>query len=127
MPFWLLIAALTGLVGVALDALGAHALAEASADDVLAYATAARYQLLHALALLAVAWLADRTPGARLVWMAGSAFTVGVILFCGSIYLNVLFGIEDLEAAPVGGVCLLVGWALLAGQAVFLLRRFRSG
>lgn len=126
MPFWLLIAALMGLVGVALDAIGSHALEGVSPEDVTAYATAARYQLLHALALLSVAWLADRTPGSRLVWMAGSAFTVGVILFCGSIYLNVLFGIEDLEAAPVGGICLLVGWALLALQAVFLWRRFRA-
>jgi uncharacterized membrane protein YgdD (TMEM256/DUF423 family) len=126
MPFWLLIAALAGLVGVALDAIGAHALDEVTADKVASYGTATRYQLVHALALLAVAWLADRSPGARIVWMAGSAFTVGIILFCGSIYLNVLFGIEDLEAAPVGGICLLAGWGLLAVQgALMMLRRPR--
>jgi uncharacterized membrane protein YgdD (TMEM256/DUF423 family) len=123
MPFWLLIAALMGLVGVALDAVGTHALADASAEDRTAFATAARYQLLHALALFGVAWLASRKAGARLVWMAGSTFTVGVILFCGSIYLNVLAGIQDLEAAPVGGVCLMVGWALIALYAVLLLRK----
>ncbi len=124
MPIWLLTAALLGLAGVALDATGTHALAEASAEDRDAFAAASRHQMVHALALLAVAWLAGRAPAPRLVWIAGFAFTIGVVLFSGSIYLRVLGGVDGLgSVTPMGGVCLMVGWAVLALYAVILLRK----
>ena len=124
MPIWLLAGALLGLSGVALDAVGAHAIADAPAADATAFQTAARYQLIHALALLCVAWLVGRDAGARTVWMAGFAFTAGVFLFSGSIYLRVLLGAGTVSfAAPIGGACLMAGWALLALYALILLRK----
>lgn len=124
MPIWLLAGALLGLSGVALDAVGAHAIVDAPAADVTAFQTAARYQLIHALSLLGVAWLIGRDAGARSVWMAGFAFAAGVVLFSGSIYLRVLLGTGTFSfAAPIGGACLMAGWALLALYALMLLRK----
>ena len=124
MPIWLLIAALLGLSGVALDAAGSHALAQAAAEDREAFAVATRHQMIHAVALLAVAWLAGRAPAPRLVWVAGFTFTIGVVLFSGSITLRVLAGADGLGwFTPVGGVCLMAGWAVLALYAVILLRK----
>lgn len=124
MAIWLLIAALLGLTGVALDAAGTHALAAAPPQDQAAFATAARYQLLHALALVGVAWLGSRSPGSRLVWLSGLGFTLGIILFSGSIYLRKLAAVEWVSAAtPAGGICLMAGWAAFALYAVSQLRK----
>lgn len=122
MAIWLLIAALFGLSGVALDAAGTHAMVATPPQDQAAFATAARYQLLHALALLGVAWLASRTPRSRLVWLSGLGFTLGIILFSGSIYLRKLAAVDWASAAtPAGGICLMAGWAAFALYAVSLL------
>lgn len=124
---WLLIAALFGLTAVALGAAEAHGVAGESIPQRAALATAVRYQLIHALALLAVAWLSDRDPRARLVMLAGWAYVVGVIMFSGSIYLSVLLSAEGVAfAAPFGGLFLMAGWALLAIHAVGLIRRSRT-
>jgi len=124
---WLLIAALFGLTAVALGAAEAHGVATEAIPQRAALATAVRYQLIHALALFAIAWLGSRDPRARLVILAGWAYVVGVILFSGSIYLSVLLSVEGITyAAPFGGLFLMAGWALLAVYAVILIRRTRT-
>lgn len=111
--------ALFGFLGVALGAFGAHALrSRLTPADLDIYQTGVQYQLVHALALLAVAWAWTRWP-AGTVAAAGWAFVVGVVVFSGSLYTLVLSGQRWLGAVtPVGGVAFLVGWALLAWTAL---------
>jgi len=110
-----LLGSLSALVGVAAGAFGAHALRARLAPDLLAvFETAARYQMYHALALLAVAWAVGRWPGPLPAW-AGWLFVAGTLLFSGSLYALALSGVRWLGAiTPLGGVCFLAGWLCLA-------------
>jgi uncharacterized membrane protein YgdD (TMEM256/DUF423 family) len=113
-----IIAALSGCFSVAAGAFGAHGLKERLAPDHLAiFETGARYQMYHALALLAVAWAASQwpSPGIR---ASGWCFLAGTFLFSGSLYILALTGVRWLGAiTPVGGVAFLAGWILLAWGA----------
>lgn len=108
------IGALSALVSVAAGAFGAHALRPKLTPELLAvFETAARYQMYHALGLLAVAWATTRWPGALAVW-AGWLFVVGTVLFSGSLYALALTGMRGLGAiTPLGGVAFLAGWLCL--------------
>ena len=110
--------AASGFVAVVAGAFGAHALrTRLSADLLGVFETAARYQMYHALALLAVAWAAARWPGALPQW-AGWLFVAGTALFSGSLYALALSGVRWLGAiTPLGGVAFLAGWICL-GLAV---------
>jgi uncharacterized membrane protein YgdD (TMEM256/DUF423 family) len=104
------IAAALGLIGVGLGAFGAHGLKEtlAASGRLETWQTAVLYQLVHAVAMLA---LALRTPLARgpFTW-----FLIGIIIFSGSLYLLSVTGVRWLGAiTPIGGVAFLVGWAWL--------------
>ena len=103
---------------VALGAFGAHALkARLSPEMLAAYETGVRYQMFHALALLAVAWAATRWPGAATT-SAGWLFVAGTLLFSGSLYALSLTGVRSVGAVtPLGGVAWLIGWACLAWAA----------
>ena len=112
--FWWL-GCVLGFTGVAAGAFGAHALrARLPADLLAVWETAARYQLIHAVALLAVALLAARAPSGAAA-AAGWLFAAGVVLFSGSLYALALTGVRVLGAVtPLGGVCFLAGWVALA-------------
>jgi uncharacterized membrane protein YgdD (TMEM256/DUF423 family) len=107
--------ALSGALSVAAGAFGAHALKARLAPDLLAvFETAARYQMFHALALLAAAWAAGRYANRR-ARGAGLCFALGTLVFCGSLYLLALAGMRWLGAVtPLGGVLFIAGWLLLA-------------
>lgn len=114
---WLLIAAINGFLAVAAGAFGAHALRDRlSAADLALFDTAVRYQMWHGLALLGVAWLTSRA-GTAPPWpvqAAGMAFTAGVVVFCGALYVMALTGSRAMAPlAPVGGLAFLVGWGCL--------------
>lgn len=111
---FLALGAVFGFLGVALGAMGAHALAPRLTPERLqTYELAARYQLFHALALLAVAWATAHWPGASAP-AAGWFFTAGIILFSGSLYVLSLGGPRWFAfVTPFGGVAFLIGWALL--------------
>ena len=102
-------------LAVALGAFGAHALKARLAPDMLAvFETGVRYQMAHALALLAVAWACTRWPVAT-VTASGWLFVAGTLLFSGSLYVLSLSGIRWLGAiTPLGGVAWLAGWVCLA-------------
>jgi len=110
--------AMLAMIGVAAGAFGAHALKSRLTPDMLAvFEVGVRYQLVHALALLAVAWAITRWPG-RAVLYAGALFIAGIVLFSGSLYLLALTGERSLGAiTPFGGVAFLAGWACLAWAA----------
>ena len=100
--------------GVAAGAFGAHALKGILDVPMLqAFETATRYQMYHAFGLCIVSWAIDRYPEQRLEH-TGWLFTIGILLFSGSLYVVSLAGIRWLGAVtPIGGLAFLAGWALL--------------
>lgn len=113
-------AGLAGLGGVAMGAYASHGLSfiEPEAARLAARASlqsAVMYQMLHALALAAVAIYTRLAGPHRLLLAAGGLFTAGILLFSGLIYLRYLAGIETLRPlVPWGGAAWMAGWASLA-------------
>lgn len=107
--------ALSGLIAVLAGAFGAHALrARLDAPMIQLFETAARYQMFHALALVAV-WLAQARAARTPLAFAGGLFIAGTVLFSGSLYTLALTGVRAWGAvAPFGGMCLILGWLALA-------------
>lgn len=116
-------AVLAGLA-VAAGAFGAHGLkatltASGQAEN---WETACRYAMYHALALVTVGLLAAiRSPAPGGLTAAAWCFLVGTLIFSGCLAVLALTGIKILGAiVPIGGVLLIVGWALLALAAARL-------
>ena len=118
MKLWLTIGALSGFLSVALGAFAAHGLqARVGPAELAVFETGARYQMYHALALLAVAWVAAQ-GGGTFASVAGWAFVAGTILFSGSLYYLGLTGSRALVlVTPIGGIAFLAGWLALALSA----------
>lgn len=113
---WALIAAgVSGLLAVALGAFGAHALRDLLGADMRAvFETASHYHFVHTLALLlaAIAPVAG-VPRGPLVLVC-LAWSFGIVVFSGSLYLLAVTGIGWLGAiTPIGGLAFLLGWAAL--------------
>src|SRR4051812_41641386 len=119
MRIWLFLAGVNGALAVLFGAFAAHGLKARLAPDMLAvFDTAARYHLIHALALGLAALVLDRT-GARPAKIAAMLFLAGIVLFCGSLYLLALSGIAALGVVtPIGGIVFVAGWAALALAAL---------
>lgn len=119
--YWIIAGAVNGFLAVALGAFAAHGLKQRVAPDLLAiFETGARYHMYHALALLAVGWVAVQAPSS-LATAAAWCFLAGIVIFSGSLYALTLSGIRGLGAiTPIGGTLLLVGWVLLAAAAARL-------
>lgn len=120
--FPLLAAGILGTTGVALGAFGAHALEPRLLERGMLHAweTAARYQLIHAVAVFAAAIWATIAQGPAGRWASWSTrcWTVGTMLFSGSLYLLALGGPRWLgPITPLGGLALLGGWACIAVAA----------
>lgn len=115
MRIWIVIGAASGFLSVALGAFAAHGLqSRVGPTELVVFETGARYQMYHALALFAVAWVAAQGGGA-FATIAGWAFVAGTILFSGSLYYLGLTGSRALVlVTPVGGLAFLIGWAALA-------------
>ncbi len=118
MRTFLLLGAINAFVAVALGAFGAHELRNhVPVERIATWNTGAQYQMYHALALLLLASLYDRVPQAArgLMRTAGYLFAAGGVIFAGSLYALTLSGVKILGAiTPIGGVCFLSGWVLLA-------------
>ncbi len=112
---FLVIGAISGAIGVAAGAFGAHALRAKLEPRMLeVFETGARYQMYHALALIAASWVVTRFPGS-LANTSGWLFLAGTVLFSGSLYAMALTDVRALGAiTPLGGVCFIAGWVCLA-------------
>jgi uncharacterized membrane protein YgdD (TMEM256/DUF423 family) len=112
--FFFISGAIAAFIGVALGAFGAHSLRTKLSPEMLnIFEVGVRYQMYHALGLMAVAWAITRWPEAN-INAAGWAFIVGIIVFSGSLYLLTLTDVRWLGAiTPIGGLAFLVGWAIL--------------
>lgn len=111
---WTKIAAVLMFLGVALGAFGAHALRGRLTDYYLdIYKTAVLYHFIHALGLFVVAWLSSISNDSK-INLAGMFMIVGIVLFCGSLYLLSLTQIKWLGAiTPLGGLSFLAAWLLI--------------
>lgn len=116
---WITLAAgLLGFAGIALGAFGAHALKEtlAAKGTASTWQTAVLYHLIHAVALFALARAGGDWSNTR--WI-GACWSVGVVLFSGSLYWLALDGPKILgPVTPLGGLLFLAGWLLVAWNAV---------
>ena len=111
---WMTLAALSGLIAVAMGAFAAHGLKDPQAKDWVK--TAATYQFMHAIASLACATVMQ--VGARRARHAPAFFLSGTVLFSGSLYAMALGGPHLLGlATPVGGLLFLIGWAVVVWAA----------
>jgi uncharacterized membrane protein YgdD (TMEM256/DUF423 family) len=112
---FILVGCASAFIGVAAGAFGAHGLkARVAPELLLVFETGVRYQMYHAIALLACAWAVTRWPG-TLTTAAGALFIAGTLLFSGSLYALVLTGHRWLGAiTPIGGLAFLLGWICLA-------------
>ena len=115
---WITIAALSGAIAVIAGAFGAHALKQKLTPEQLnTFEVGARYHMYHSLALLAVAWLATAKPS-KMITASGICMVVGIVLFCGSLYLLPLTKWRWLgPVTPLGGLSFIVGWVLMAVSA----------
>lgn len=107
--------AVLGFLGVAAGAFGAHALRARLEPDLLAvFETGARYLLVHAVLLVALAAVPEpRRPGT--IALAATLVASGAVVFAGSLFALALTGARLWGAVtPLGGVLLLAGWATLA-------------
>ena len=108
-----------GLLGVVAGAMGVHALRDVlDAKALNTFETGVRFQMYHALALLAVGTLAGRWK-TGFVKLSGVLFTAGVVLFSGSLYILAITGIGVFGAiAPLGGLSLMAAWTSLIVGAI---------
>ena len=100
------------LFSVILGAFAAHGLKSRLSDYAIGiFKTAAEYQMVHGLALIAVAILIKWGINLSL---AGGFFIAGTLLFSGSLYLLALTGLKWLgPITPLGGLCFIIGWIVI--------------
>ena len=116
---FLIVAAVSGLLVVALGAFGAHALKGGlSPASMEIYKTAVQYQMFHTTALLVIGLLAIKFRESSALRWSGYLMIVGIVLFSGSLYALSISGIRWLGMiTPIGGVLMIVSWLLLAYTA----------
>jgi len=107
-------AAFSALLSVVLGAFAAHGLKTKLSDTLLnTFQTGVQYQMYHSLALILLVILYRQMPQSLLIYSAGFMFA-GIILFSGSLYMLALTQIKWFgPVTPLGGVCFIIGWALL--------------
>jgi len=110
-------------LGVMLGAFGAHALeGRVTPARIEVFETGVRYQMYHALGLLALAWVSSVWPSWQITW-SGYLFIAGILIFSGSLYILVLTDTPWLGAVtPLGGLSFIAGWILLLWAAVSYVR-----
>jgi len=111
---FIIVASFSAATSVAFGAFGAHALkSRLDASQLSAFQTAVQYQMVHALALLAVGILLERTASTLLTY-SGFAFIAGAVCFSGSLYLLTLTAMRwPGPVTPIGGLFFIVAWCLL--------------
>lgn len=113
--YFLLFAALFGMLAVILGAFGAHGLEKIVDAKMLdRFHTGVEYQFYHSFAIGLVGLLVQRNPNTYYI-KAAYAFILGIILFSGSLYLYVFTGITKIAMiTPLGGTAFIIAWGLLA-------------
>jgi uncharacterized membrane protein YgdD (TMEM256/DUF423 family) len=121
--WFMALGAIAAASAVALGAAAAHGLREALAanDPAGWFATALEYQRYHALGLVVVGLAAAVAPASRWFAAAGGLLLIGLILFCGNLYLRSIAGIHTFHAVtPFGGGAFILAWLAFAVGAIRL-------
>lgn len=107
------------LIAVITGAFAAHTLKTRLSPDMFqVFEVAVRYQMYHALGLIAVAWAASQWSG-QLIATSGWLFVAGIVIFSGSLYILSLTGVRWFGAiTPIGGVAFIIGWGCLLWAAI---------
>ncbi len=115
MRIFLITGSVFAALSVLLGAFGAHVLKNRmSIEDLAIFEIAVRYQMYHALGLLLMG-VASVYLTEKLVSLPAYFLISGVIIFSGSLFLLVFTNLKWLGAiTPIGGLCLIIGWLLLA-------------
>lgn len=117
--FFISCGSLLAFLAVAFGAFGAHGLKGVlSPEQLVTYHTAVDYHMWHAIGLLIIGLLQQHKASAILRKSAYFMLS-GTVLFSGSLYALSLTAIKTLGIiTPIGGVCLLIAWALLAYASI---------
>ncbi|MBM9499563.1 DUF423 domain-containing protein [Leptospira sp. 201903071] len=115
----LILSSLSGFLGVALGAFGAHALKPFLSPEMLViYETGNRYHLIHSIPPLILA-LSGYLQISKAALISAVFFLGGILVFSGSLYILAITGIRILGAVtPIGGICFLLAWAFLGWSAI---------
>ena len=115
----LICAAFSAMFSVVLGAFAAHGLKSKLTETLLnTFQTGVQYQMYHSLALILLVILYRQMPQSLLLYSAGFMLA-GIILFSGSLYMLALTQLKWFgPITPIGGVCFIVGWALLIAAAL---------
>ncbi len=113
---FLVTGALLMALSVMAGAFGAHLLRDTlSAREFDVYQTAVTYQIYHSIGLLLVGTIRIRMQYSSLLKWSGRLMATGIVIFSGSLYLLALTGTGWLGAiTPLGGLCFIASWILLA-------------
>ncbi|AWP38613.1 DUF423 domain-containing protein [Heyndrickxia coagulans] len=120
MNIFVFLGAINACISVALGAFGAHGLKGIMDQKYLdIWETGVRYEMYHALGLIAIGILSGTLKSSALLSWSGWLMLIGIVLFSGSLYVLSLTKISVLGAiTPIGGVAFLASWILLAIAAV---------
>lgn len=118
--FWIKTVAISGLLSVVIGAFAAHMLdGLLTAQRMQTLDTAVQYQIFHTLALLGLISADDRLLAVRWKKYAAGFFLLGMILFCGSLYMLIATNISKFAIiTPVGGISFMMGWIMLLLAAI---------
>ena len=116
---WISTGAIFSGFSVMLGAMGAHGLKSVLTDKKLsAFQTATEYMGYHGLALVLVGVICLQLPEnhAKALKKVGVLFTLGILMFSGSIYILTFDGPRFFgPVTPIGGICFMAGWFIFAG------------
>jgi uncharacterized membrane protein YgdD (TMEM256/DUF423 family) len=119
MKILLIFAAFSAMFSVVLGAFAAHGLKSKLSETLLnTFQTGVQYQMYHSLAVILLVILYRQMPQSLLLYSSGFMLA-GIILFSGSLYMLALTQIKWFgPVTPLGGICFIVGWALLIAAAL---------
>ncbi len=119
MKILLIFAAFSAMFSVVLGAFAAHGLKSKLSETLLnTFQTGVQYQMYHSLAVILLVILYRQMPQSLLLYSSGFMLA-GIILFSGSLYMLALTQIKWFgPVTPIGGICFIVGWALLIAAAL---------
>lgn len=101
---------------IGLAALAAHWLnARVTAPLLASFNIGVEYQLIHAIGLIVLGDLMHHHPANRVLKLGVGSLCLGIVLFCGSLYIKAIAAYAPAgKLAPIGGLALIIGWVLIA-------------
>ena len=115
MKKWIIIGGISGFLAVALGAFGAHGLKQHLTPEMLEiYKTGVFYHLIHSVVLFAIGLSSLEKFNKSAIF-----FSIGILLFSFSLYLYSVTAVMIFAfITPLGGVSLLIGWAMVVYAGV---------